>query len=49
MSDYLRIKKCDICSSKKLKKVFGMRNFPLTGVYIKKKQKLKNFDNEFLI
>ena len=49
MSDFITIKKCDICSSKKLKKVFGMIKFPLTGVYISKKQKLKNFDNEFLI
>lgn len=26
-----------------------MKRFPLTGIYISKKQKLKNFDNEFLI
>lgn len=49
MSDFITIKECDICSSKKLKKIFGMIKFPLTGVYISKKQKLKNFDNEFLI
>ena len=49
MIDYKIINKCDICSSKKLKKIFSMKNFPLTGVYIKKNQNLKNFHNEFLI
>lgn len=49
MTDFVTIKKCDICSSNKLKKVFGMKKFPLTGIYISKKKKLKNFDNEFLI
>ncbi len=49
MIDYKSLKKCDICDSKKLKKIFGMKKFPLTGVYIKKNQKLKHFDNDFLI
>ncbi len=49
MPDFNRIKGCDICSSKKLFKVFEMKNFPLTGIYISKKKKLRNFDNEFLI
>tara|TARA_B100000963_G_C22639229_1_gene679429 strand:+ start:887 stop:2086 length:1200 start_codon:yes stop_codon:yes gene_type:complete len=49
MSDYRRINSCDICSSTKLIKVFGMRNFPLTGIYTSRGKRLKNFDNEFLI
>lgn len=49
MPNYVRIKGCDICSSKRLIKVFGMKNFPLTGIYTSKEKKLKNFDNEFLI
>ena len=49
MIDYKSLKKCDICDSKKLKKIFGMKKFPLTGFYIKKNQKLKHFDNDFLI
>ena len=49
MPSYLRIDSCDICSSKRLIKVFGMRNFPLTGIYTLKGKKLKNFNNEFLI
>ncbi len=49
MSDFITIKECDICSSDKLKKVFGMKRFPLTGIYLSKKQTLKNFNNDFLI
>lgn len=26
-----------------------MKNFPLTGIYIKKGEKLKNYDNSFLL
>jgi len=44
------INKCNICNSKRLSSIFKMPNFPLTGIYLNsKKQKLKRFDNEFLI
>ena len=49
MSDFITIKECDICSSKKLINIFSMKKFPLTGIYLKKNQYLKNFDNDFLI
>ncbi len=41
---------CNICNSKSLKSIFKMPKFPLTGIYLKSKnKKLRNFDNEFLI
>ena len=49
MKDYVTIKKCDICSSEKLINIFSMKKFPLTGIYLKKNQHLKTFDNNFLI
>ena len=49
MKDYVTIKKCDICESEKLINIFSMKKFPLTGIYLKKNQYLKKFDNNFLI
>ena len=44
------INNCNFCNSKKLKLIFKMPNFPLTGIYLKtSKNRLKNYDNEFLI
>ena len=49
MKDFITIKECDICSNKTLKKIFSLKKFPLTGIYLKKSQKLKTFDNDFMI
>ena len=49
MKDFITLKECDICSNKTLKKIFSLKKFPLTGIYLKKSQKLKTFDNDFMI
>lgn len=43
------IEECNICGSKNLIKIFSMPNFPLTGIYLNQRKKIKNYDNEFLI
>jgi 2-polyprenyl-3-methyl-5-hydroxy-6-metoxy-1,4-benzoquinol methylase len=44
------IKNCNFCNSNKLKVIFKMPNFPLTGIYLSSKnKKLKKFNNEFCI
>ena len=49
MKKFIRVKTCNICRKKKLKKIFDLKKFPLTGIYLKKKAKLNNFSNTFSI
>ncbi len=46
---FKKIKECNFCGSKKLIKIFSMPKFPLTGIYLSKRKKIKNYDNDFLI
>jgi 2-polyprenyl-3-methyl-5-hydroxy-6-metoxy-1,4-benzoquinol methylase len=49
MKNQKKIIQCDICEKKKLQKIFDLKSFPLTGIYLKKKNKLDYFDNTFSI
>lgn len=49
MKNFIKITNCDICGSSNLENIINLKKFPLTGIFLKKNKKIRNFDNIFLV